>query len=637
MTLPAKRSKPRVRFSIFARCALITFVSSAVAAATISVLSFRATTELAYAGLRAKAEAVTKAIAAPAGGAIRFGRMEPLDEEFRRLLEMEGGEAVAAIVLDAEGRVLLEKGPGIADLGAALTARAEQALSGEAIAVSPDDTLIAVPVAFGETGTIVGAVGVAWSSDSALAFVRNSKIRTLTIAGVVLLASLAGGVFYLQRSVTRPLRDVGRAMKNVVSGRYDATIPCRDRGDEIGLMAKDLEYFRGMMEAASEATKAAMFQSAAFRSSRAAMLLADRDFNITATNSAFDQILEEQAEDFRQQMPGVDLANIVGRNIDVFHRNPTRNRKMLTAPGALPMVTDIGIGQNVHQLRVNGVRDEAGEIAGYVIEWTDVTTVRRDAAVLRGLEATQMGLRFSETWAFVEGSGQIAAAGGDVQHLAGRSARDLVEPEGLGTEELESRLAACTPSTAASASTSVPPAAARSTAASARSSTRRARPWAISSSAATSRTRTAPLPKPKRRARRFRPRRTAWWRRCAPVSRSFGRAISPSTIDTPLGADYETLREDFNAACQGLRDTVVGVSEMVDTIRTDTREITARGRAISPAGPNTRPRRSKKRPRRSPRSPRRSTPPPRAPAAPAPSWARRAATRKARAGWSRMR
>jgi uncharacterized protein YoxC len=46
------------------------------------------------------------------------------------------------------------------------------------------------------------------------------------------------------------------------------------------------------------------------------------------------------------------------------------------------------------------------------------------------------------------------------------------------------------------------------------------------------------------------------------------------SIDEPLGAEYETLREDFNAACRGLRDTVIGVSEMVDTIRTDVREIT---------------------------------------------------------------
>ena len=58
-------------------------------------------------------------------------------------------------------------------------------------------------------------------------------------------------------------------MKNVVCGRYDTRSRRWNDGDEIGLMARDLEYFRGMMEQASAATKAAMFQSAAFQSSRA--------------------------------------------------------------------------------------------------------------------------------------------------------------------------------------------------------------------------------------------------------------------------------------------------------------------------------------------------------------------------------
>ena len=52
-------------------------------------------------------------------------------------------------------------------------------------------------------------------------------------------------------------------------------------------------------------------------------------------------------------------------------------------------------------------------------------------------------------------------------------------------------------------------------------------------------------------------------------------------IETPLGADYETLREDFNAAVDGLRETVLGVTEMVDTIRTDVREITGAAEDLS--------------------------------------------------------
>ncbi|MCU0853633.1 MAG: methyl-accepting chemotaxis protein [Rhodobacteraceae bacterium] len=579
MTTAPQRSKPRVRFSIFARCALITAVATGIVAATILTSSFRATTDLANDGLRAKAEAVTRAIAAPAGGAIRFGRTETVDTELRRLLDAEDGAAVAALVVDANGQTLAAEGEEAGTLSTALAAVAADSMARGTTA--SDGFLIAQPVIFGESNAIVGAVAIAWSPDEALATIRESKISILALGLSVLIAALAAGVFYLQFSVTRPLRDVGRAMKNVVSGRYDTTIPAMGRGDEIGLMARDLEYFRGMMEQASAATKAAMFQSAAFQSSRAAMLLADRDFNITHTNDAFDQIIRDSAEDFREALPGIDLGTLAGRNIDVFHRDPDRNRQMLTTPGALPMVTDIRLGKAVHQLRVNGVHDEGGGIAGYVIEWTDVTTARRDAAVLRGLEATQVGLRFAAGWAFADGNGQFTAAGGDAKHLSGRSMRDLVEAEGLGAAELEDRLAGGSPVNGR---------------------------FRVELGTAGRRTLDGsfcPILDAKGRpvgfqllgrditeevraladAEAARATLEAAQARVVDALRTGLTQLREGDlthrIETPLGADYETLREDFNAAIDGLRDTVLGVTEMVDTIRTDVREITGAAEDLS--------------------------------------------------------
>jgi methyl-accepting chemotaxis protein len=579
MTTATQRSKPRVRFSIFARCALITAVATGVVAATILVSSFRATTDLAYDGLRAKAEAVTRAIAAPAGGAIRFGRTETIDTELRRLLGAEDGAAVAALVVDASGQTLLAEGEEAGTLSATLAAVAREAITTGT--TTSDGFIVAQPVTFGESNAIVGAVAIAWSPDEALATISDSKLGILALGLGVLVAALAAGVFYLQSSVTRPLRDVGRAMKNVVSGRYDTAIPAMGRGDEIGLMARDLDYFRGMMEQAAAATKAAMFQSAAFKSSRAAMLLADRDFNITLTNDAFDQILRDGADDFREALPGVDLANLAGRSIDVFHRDPDRNRRMLTAPGALPMDTDIRIGKSVHQLRVNAVHDETGEIAGYVIEWTDVTAARREAAVLRGLEATQVGLRFSESWAFVEGSGQFAATGGDVHRLSGRFMREFVETEGLNTADLESRLAAGTPVNGRFHVTFGPAGRRTLDGSFCPILDARGRPvgYQLLGRDITDEVRALADAEAARAALEAAQARVVDALRTGLTRLRDGDLTH--RIDTPLGADYETLREDFNAAVDGLRDTVLGVTEMVDTIRTDVREITGAAEDLS--------------------------------------------------------
>jgi PAS domain-containing protein len=423
MTLAAKRSKPRVRFSIFVRTALITTVVSVVTAATITVLSFRTTTELAYDGLRAKAEAVTAAIAAPAGPAIRFARMEALDADLRRLLEVEAGAAVAAVVLDAEGEVLLEAGPGLSQAGATLMARGAAALSGGERAVSPDDVVIAVPVTFGNTADIVGVVAIAWSADPALASIRqasacgSSSWRPPSSPAW----SRAAPSTSVGASATR-LRAVGRAMKTVVGGRYDIDIPETGRSDEIGLMARDLEYFRGMMKDASAATETAMFQSAAFRSCRAAMILADRDFNIIMTNDAFNDVMKEHLNEMQKAFPGTDFSNIVGKSFDIFHRNPDHNRRMLTDPGSLPMISDIRIGSSIHQLQVNAVLDAAGEVAGFVVQWADVTEIRKDAAVMKALQAMQVGIQFDEAGGYVSGNARFEAlVAGDPSLVAGRA------------------------------------------------------------------------------------------------------------------------------------------------------------------------------------------------------------------------
>ena len=171
MTTDAQRSKPRVRFSIFARCALITAAATGIVAVTILVSSFRATTDLAYDGLRAKAEAVTRAIAAPAGGAIRFGRTETVDAELRRLLEEESGAAVAVLVVDTSGQILLEETRDGSAVPAALAAVAREAVATGSTATS--GFLIAQPVTFGDCDAVVGAVAIAWSPDEALADIQS--------------------------------------------------------------------------------------------------------------------------------------------------------------------------------------------------------------------------------------------------------------------------------------------------------------------------------------------------------------------------------------------------------------------------------------------------------------------------------
>jgi methyl-accepting chemotaxis protein len=570
-----KNTPSRVRFSIFLRCALVVAASTAVVAGILTASDFRQSRDLAQEGLRQKAEAVMRSIAGPAGGAIRFGRTGALEAELDRLFRTEGGAVTAARVSGADGQVLLEAGAEAESHGPALADLAAEAVAAGARAASGDGLLIAHPVTYGEEGTVVGTVAVAWSADPIMAAIRQSQLRTLGLAAVVFVLVLAAGTFYLQRSVTRPLRRVGRAMKSVVGGQYDIEIPETGRTDEIGLMSRDLEYFRGLMAGASEATRAAMFQSAAFRSSSAAMVLADRDFRITQTNGAFEALASTQAEEFRRLFPDFAPGRLVGQSVDIFHTDASRNRGMVMDKGALPMSTDIRIGRQIMQLRINGIEDEGGGIAGYVVEWADVTVQRRDAAVLKGLEARQIGMQFDAGMTFVAGNMQLAALVGQAAQPVGRRLADLVQFEGGPRKELEAKLARGetlmgrfhlrlgTSGERLLDGSLCPILDAKGRVAGSYllglDITERERALGAAEAARTE--------LESRQARVVEALRTG-------LTRLRDGDLTHS-IDAPLGAEYETLREDFNAACRGLRDTVIGVSEMVDAIRTDVRDIVA--------------------------------------------------------------
>ena len=86
----------------------------------------------------------------------------------------------------------------------------------------------------------------------------------------LLLAALGTAVigFLVARSISRPLDAVGQAMVRVGQREYGLTVPAIDRGDEVGQIARTLETFRGDLCAAEEASRVALFKSAAFEGRR---------------------------------------------------------------------------------------------------------------------------------------------------------------------------------------------------------------------------------------------------------------------------------------------------------------------------------------------------------------------------------
>ena len=108
-----------------------------------------------------------------------------------------------------------------------------------------------------------------------------------------------------------------------------------------------------------------------------AIMMIDRDFKITYANASTVKILKDNEEELKSVFPGFSADNVIGGNIDTFHKNPAHQRQLLANPNNLPYKTDIQVGPLTFALNVTAQITDDGEYIGNSLEWSDVTEVRK--------------------------------------------------------------------------------------------------------------------------------------------------------------------------------------------------------------------------------------------------------------------
>ncbi len=107
-----------------------------------------------------------------------------------------------------------------------------------------------------------------------------------------------------------------------------------------------------------------------------AMMMIDRDLSITYANEATCELMLKHGDVLKSLFPGFDPRRLVGTNIDIFHKNPAHQRKLLANPSNLPYETDIAVGPLTFHIRVSAIHNLQGNYIGSTMEWSDVTELR---------------------------------------------------------------------------------------------------------------------------------------------------------------------------------------------------------------------------------------------------------------------
>lgn len=102
------------------------------------------------------------------------------------------------------------------------------------------------------------------------------------------------------------------------------------------------------------------------------VMVVDANLTIIYMNKAVIELLKGAESDIRKDLPRFSTATLIGSNIDVFHKDPSHQRRILENLNTTHRAT-IQIGGRNFDLVATPLKDKADHCAGIVIEWADAT------------------------------------------------------------------------------------------------------------------------------------------------------------------------------------------------------------------------------------------------------------------------
>lgn len=221
--------------------------------------------------------------------------------------------------------------------------------------------------------------------DEALAELHHTA---LYLAGALLLALIGAGIFARQfgAKVSTQIKSIVQGIHSLANGNLNIKIESTGK-DEIAQAAQGLNNAADSISTALDSKQLSwadvgQAQFEAFRLSKmvesttAAVMLCDKDLKITYYNPALVSLLAPYELKLRSIFPEFDLQNLVGRSIDLFHKNPAHQAGLLKNLKQ-PYKAEIKVLDMSFSLTAIGLFDKNGVQIGNAVEWVDISPRER--------------------------------------------------------------------------------------------------------------------------------------------------------------------------------------------------------------------------------------------------------------------
>ncbi|WP_305798477.1 methyl-accepting chemotaxis protein [Uliginosibacterium sp. TH139] len=208
---------------------------------------------------------------------------------------------------------------------------------------------------------------------------RSARLQrdALRLIGLTLGIFLVGVViaFWFVRNTCSALQIAIERFREISGGNFKGQVQA-DTQDEIGQLMHGLKSMQTKLgfdlNDARERAEESLRLKIGLDSVATNVMIADNDRNIIYMNPSVQTMMRAAQNDIRKDLPQFDVDHLQGKRIDVFHKNPEHQARLLATFTSTYQAT-AKIGGRTFLLTANPVINERGERLGSVVEWVDRT------------------------------------------------------------------------------------------------------------------------------------------------------------------------------------------------------------------------------------------------------------------------
>jgi len=207
----------------------------------------------------------------------------------------------------------------------------------------------------------------------------QTQFQVISVVAFVLLSFIA---FVVTRRVFENLgadpKTLSEAAKAIANNELDTDFenikgePLKGIYSDLQSIQKTHAALKEYLESNQKTVNESLRLNLALDSVSSNVMMADVNGDLIYINDAAVKMLDDGEKNIRMVLPDFSVKEILGKNIDLFHKNPSHQGKILNELMET-YKNEINIGERTYVLTASPVIDKEGERLGTVVEWIDLT------------------------------------------------------------------------------------------------------------------------------------------------------------------------------------------------------------------------------------------------------------------------